>query len=163
MKWSEVLAWRIEFLSLKNSSQPGPPIFLRVNYACHPKRKGRPCLAVFLLSPCHCSGHQGKSRAEAVHLVIFKVAFVAAAIRPSLRAVAVHPAIFKVAFVTVAISPSQRWPRWFGQNLLILKWCLAKVGLSTALLAAPFAEQERAARWVTRSSIYAACCSAGRC
>ena len=57
----------------------------------------------------------------------------------------------------------EKWPRLFGQNLLILKWCLADVGLSTARLAAPFAEQERAARWVTRSSIYAACCNAGRC
>ena len=62
----------------------------------------------------------------------------------------------------LSLPRSQRWSRLFGQNPLIFKWCLASLGLSTGPLAAPFAEQERAARWVTRSSIYAACCSAGR-
>jgi transposase len=56
----------------------------------------------------------------------------------------------------------ERWRRLIGQRFESDKWSLADEGLSTAPLAAPCAEQERAARWVTRPAIYAACLSAGR-
>jgi len=53
-------------------------------------------------------------------------------------------------------SVAERWLRLIGQKFAAVRWILAKVELSTAPLAAPCAGQERAARWVTRPSIYAA-------
>jgi len=38
-----------------------------------------------------------------------------------------------------------KWRRLFGQKFVFVKWCLAKIGLSTATLAAPCIGQERAA------------------
>jgi len=56
----------------------------------------------------------------------------------------------------IQLQYNQRWLRLIGQKFAAVRWILAKVELSTAPLAAPCAGQERAARWVTRPSIYAA-------
>ena len=46
---------------------------------------------------------------------------------------------------TRSFSGDLKWRRLFGQKFVFVKWCLAKIGLSTATLAAPCIGQERAA------------------
>jgi hypothetical protein len=50
---------------------------------------------------------------------------------------------------------AERRPRLVGHKFDFVKWGFADVGLSTVPLAAPCAGQGRAARWITRPTIYA--------
>ena len=90
--------------------------------------------------------------------VKFNSAVVPPYVRKSPRVSAALPWLYLKGIST----GDKRWPRLFGQKSDGVKWSLADVGLSTAPFAALCAGQERAARWVTRPAIYAACSSAGR-